>query len=325
MITPLVLGCLFGAAVCLLIFALVPPRPSLGRMITSWERARQRHTLAATAAAAARTAATASAGSRTATLSAVSGVAREGSQRWRAQIGHWLVAQLAQRGIVFGKLRKDLELGEQSLEAHLVRKCLYGLVGLVLPSAMSAVMAAGGAHINPAFPVIGGLCLAAVLFWLPDVAVAQTAEQRRAQMREVLSCYLDWVSMSLAGGRGVPEALPVAARMGTGWGFTLLRTTIDRARLVGDTPWEALGDLGRRTGVRELEDLGGALTLVADDGAKVRASLTARAASGRRRQIAEDEGTAQRQDQYVQLAQLIPFVGFLLFLGYPAVAAVMAV
>ena len=77
--------------------------------------------------------------------------------------------------------------------------------------------------------------------------------------------------------------------------------------------------------MQELQDLGGALLLVADDGAKVRASLTARASTQRRRQLAEAEGEAAKADQSIQMAQVVLAVGFVLFLGYPAVVAVMGV
>ena len=132
--------------------------------------------------------------------------------------------------------------------------------------------------------------------------------------------------MSLAGGRGIPEALPTCGpdrpRAGPS---SCSADTIDRARYVGDTPWAALADLGERTGMQELQDLGGALMLVADDGAKVRASLTARASTQRRRQLAEAEGAAAKADQTIQMAQVVLAIGFFLFLGYPAVVAVMGV
>jgi hypothetical protein len=75
----------------------------------------------------------------------------------------------------------------------------------------------------------------------------------------------------------------------------------------------------------ELQDLGGALQLVADDGAKVRASLTARAATARRRQLAEAEGEAAHADQSIEMAQVVLAIGFFLFLGFPAVVAVMGI
>jgi tight adherence protein C len=190
---------------------------------------------------------------------------------------------------------------------------------------MTLVMLSVGVTPPLSLPAIGGLALGALFFWVPDLSVVQAAEQRRHDLRRALSCYLDLVAMSLAGGRGIPEALPTCARIGQGWAFELLQDTIDHARRVGDTPWAELADLGKRTGMQELQDLGGALLLVADDGAKVRASLTARASTQRRRQLAEAEGAASKADQTIQMAQVVLAAGFFLFLGYPAVVAVMGV
>jgi tight adherence protein C len=295
----LFLGAALGASLCLLVFALVPPRPALASVVGRWERQRARQ-------------------------AAVVELDVDDTS-WQGRLGRWLVAQLAQRGITLGKLRADLELTDYTLEGHLVRKMTYGLLGLLLPTILTVTMMAVGVTPPLTVPAVGGLALGALFFWVPDLSVVQAAEQRRHELRRALSCYLDLVAMSLAGGRGIPEALPTAARIGTGWAFELLRSTIDRARLVGDTPWAALADLGKRTGMQELQDLGGALMLVADDGAKVRQSLTARASTQRRRQLAEAEGAAAKADQSMEMAQVVLFIGFVLFLGFPAVVAVMGI
>jgi tight adherence protein C len=295
----LLLGAALGASLCLLVFALVPPRPALASVVGRWERQRARQ-------------------------AAVVELDVDDTS-WQGRLGRWLVAQLAQRGITLGNLRADLELTDYTLEGHLVRKMTYGLLGLLLPTILTVTMMAVGVTPPLTVPAVGGLALGALFFWVPDLSVVQAAEQRRHELRRALSCYLDLVAMSLAGGRGIPEALPTAARIGTGWAFELLRSTIDRARLVGDTPWAALADLGKRTGMQELQDLGGALMLVADDGAKVRQSLTARASTQRRRQLAEAEGAAAKADQSMEMAQVVLFIGFVLFLGFPAVVAVMGI
>lgn len=299
MTTALLLGGALGAALCLLLFALVPPRPALASVVGRWERQRARQNVVA--------------------------VLSRKDDSWQGRLGRWLVEQLAHCGITLTKLRTDLALTDYTLEGHLVRKLSYGLLGLLLPSLTVLAVASVGVKPPVSLPAIAGLALAALFFWVPDISVAQAAEQRRHDLRRALSCYLDLVAMSLAGGRGIPEALPTSARICRGWAFELLQDTIDRARRVGDTPWAALAALGERTGVRELQDLGGALTLVADDGAKVRSSLTARASTQRRRQLAEAEGAAARADQSIQMAQVVLAAGFFLFLGYPAVVAVMGI
>jgi len=298
MTTGILLGAALGGALCLLVFALVPPLPQLASVVGRWERQRARQTAATTATSV---------------------------DTWRDRLGLWMVAALSQRGITLGKLRSDLALTDYTLESHLVRKCSYGLLGLLLPSVVTVALMSVGVTPPVTLPAVGGLVLGALFVWVPDLSVTQAAEQRRHELRRALSCYLDLVAMSLAGGRGIPEALPTAARIGTGWAFELLRDTIEHARYVGITPWAALADLGERTGMQELQDLGGALLLVADDGAKVRSSLSARASTQRRRQLAEAEGAAAKADQSIQMAQVVLAVGFFLFLGYPAVVAVMGV
>jgi tight adherence protein C len=237
----------------------------------------------------------------------------------QARMGAYLVRELRQRGISMSKLRADLELLDKTLEQHLTNKVLLAVFGLVLPSLANAALSISGVNLPWSVPLVVGLVLAGVFFLVPDLSVAQEASARRDDLRRALSCFLDLVSMALNAGRGVSDALPLAAGIGQGRGFELISETISRSRYAGITPWAALSDLGERVDLPELRDLGGALTLVADDGAKVRQSLTARAATQRRRQLAEAESEAEKSEQSINLAQVILAVGFLLFLAYPAV------
>ena len=293
----LLAGGLLGGAVWLLVVAVRPPRVDLVAAAGRWERRRHRYP----------TAEEVSAGGR--------------SDRF----GRWLVRQAAHRGWQLTSLRADLALLDRTLEAHLVTKVVMAGAGLLLPTLTSAALVVG-AGIN--VPMLGSLLvslvLAGVFFLVPDYSVKQLAADRRADLRRALSCYLDLVAMSLAGGRGVPEALPTAAAVGQGWGFELLARTVATARSTGVTPWVALGELGERTGISELQDLGSALSLVAHDGAKVRESLSARASSQRRRQLTEAEGDAKKANQSMTVAQIVLALGFLVFLGYPAMVNVLA-
>ncbi len=293
MTTGLILGGLLGAALCALGLSLAPPRPALAVLVGRWEKQRTRRATNATDA-----------------------------QGHQLRLGRWLVVLLEQRGIPLDRARADLELVEVSLEQQLVRKIGYSVVGLLIPSVFTGALVLGG--IQPPWTVatVGGIALATAFFWLPDLSVRQQADRRRAELRQALANYLVLVSMSLSGGRGIPEALPSSAGICTGWAYDLLSATIAHARRVGDTPWQAFADLGARTGMRELQDLGGALTLVADDGAKVRTSLASRATTMRRRLLAEAEGAAAKADQSMEMAQVVLFVGFVLFLGFPATVAV---
>ena len=127
--------------------------------------------------------------------------------------------------------------------------------------------------------------------------------------------------MNLAGGRGLPEALLSASTISEHWALVRIRQALANARLFGTTPWAALGELGTEIGVEELRDLSAALPLAADDGAKIRQSLSARAATLRRRELADVEGEAGEKSQSMLVAQLVLCLAFMVFLAYPAVSA----
>jgi hypothetical protein len=65
------------------------------------------------------------------------------------------------------------------------------------------------------------------------------------------------------------------------------------------------------------------LSLAGTEGAKVRASLTARAAAIRARQLSDAETAAQAATERMSLPLVLLFAGFLLLIGYPAVIHVL--
>jgi hypothetical protein len=126
------------------------------------------------------------------------------------------------------------------------------------------------------------------------------------------------VALEMAGYAAAEAALPQAARRGGTWSMLLIRDTLLRARLSGEDSWDALTELGQRIGVSDLRELGSLIKNVADDGARVRQTLSARAASMRRARMASEEGAAAERNQSMRLAQLLIAFGFMLFVGYPA-------
>jgi tight adherence protein C len=230
---------------------------------------------------------------------------------------------LDNRGIRLPRsLRASLAMVGQSREMFLAQTVLCGLLGLVMPALLLGALTALdllSATIPFWLSLIGAVLGAAA----PYLQVSSQAAERRRGFRHVVSSFLDLVAMNLAGGRGVPEALQAASHISDGWAMVRIRDALEAARLQGRTPWAALGDLGEEVDVDELRDLSAALALVAEDGAKVRDSLTARAASMRRKELADAEGRAAARSQSMLVAQLLLCVGFLVFLGYPAVAQIL--
>jgi len=288
-------GSLAGLGLFLLGLALYPPRPRLGRRLAAFDAARR--------------------GANGHWNGHQDAPARH--LRWR--LGSWLARLCAQQGWEFPSLRKNLSLAAATFEVFLATKVLLAVLGFVLGPTLGLLAGVLGLHLSVWILLWLGLVIGAAFSFLPDLEIRQKASKRRRDFRHAIGSFLDLFAMNLAGGRGVPEALMTASDVGTGWAFWRIRDALASARITGQTPWHALGALGEEVGIDELRDLSAALSLVAEDGAKVRESLIARAESLRRRELTDLEGQAGERSQSMLVAQLMLCAGFLLFLVFPVV------
>ena len=291
-------GC--GAAAVLHLVRLArPPRTDLLTAVGRWENARARATR-------------------------VQQLGAPADDTWSGRAGTWLADQLRRRARDLTGLSQDLAITGTTLEAHLTRVLTLGFAGLLGPSAVLAVMNAAGLGVPPPWGLAAGLGLAALMVALVQRELREGARVRRGDFRRGLSIYLDLVAMSMQAGRGHAEALPASAHIASGWPFTDLQDAIDGARFSGTTAWAALGDLGRRVGLRELSDLDAALQLANDDGAKVRATLVARAETLREQRLADAEANAAQATESMKFALIVMVFAFLAYELYPSVARLMA-
>ena len=217
----------------------------------------------------------------------------------------------------------DLRIVGIAPEALLARCVTIGLAGLLWAPATVALMTLGGVHITAAIPLWCSAALAAGGVVLPFFAVRIRAAERRRAFRHALGCFLDLVAVRLAGGAGVQGALSDSAASGHGWPFAELRHALARARLDGQPPWAALDQLGRELGIRELNELAASVTLAGDEGARVRASIAAKARAIRIHELTDTEGAAQAASERMSMPIVLLMVGFVVFLGYPAVMQVL--
>jgi hypothetical protein len=290
----MITGAIAGTGVFLFVWALVPRRRSLAQQLAAFDAGR--------AAAVARPV-----------------VTRGHESEFSRRLGSVLATFCAEQGWQFPSLRSSLALVGKSFENYLATKMLLAIFGMIFAPVALVMLPLAGIHPPILIPVALGLILSLVFFMLPDLELKQKAEERRRDFRHAVGAFLDLVAMNLSGGRGVPEALMSASEIGQGWAMWRIRDALSNARITGQTPWQALGVLGDEIRLDELRDLAAALALVADDGAKVRESLTARAATLRRREVAELEGEAGEKSQTMLVAQMLMCAGFLIFLLYPAV------
>ena len=244
-----------------------------------------------------------------------------------ARLGRPLAEVLTRAGagvLIWPRVQRDLAVLGRSRERHLAEKVTLAIVGLLLVPACAALLALAGTTLPLALPLWGSLVCGVAGFVLPDLGIHSEAEARRRDFRHALGSFLDLVVIALAGGGGVETALGDAASVGHGWAFDELRHSLDAARLARDTPWSALERLGNELGVAELGELAASVGLAGAEGAKVRASLGAKAASLRSHQLAEAETTAQAATEKMSLPVVLLFAGFLCFIGYPAIERVLA-
>ena len=302
MTAALITGAVAGLGIFLLILALIPRRLSLVRQLAAFDAAHPSGGLR----------------SRPQPLAGK-------ESRISRKLGAALAKFCAEQGWEFPSLRASLALVGKSFESYLASKLLLAVFGLLLGPILLTVLSIGGIQLPLAVPLWAGLLLAAVFFFLPDLELKQKVDRRRRDFRHAIGAFLDLVAMNLAGGRGVPEALMSASEIGSGWAMWRIRDALTNARIIGQTPWQALGALGEEVRIDELRDLSAALSLVAEDGAKVRESLATRAASLRRRELAELQGQAGERSQSMLVAQMLLAIAFLIFLVYPAVRVLLGV
>jgi len=294
-ITLLALGAGIGAGLWSLLVWAAPPRPDLGLVLARLDPIPHPTPLLLAAA----------------------------GDGWAIRAAAPLTRVLAGLGLPRTAVRRDLIILERSIPAHLAHQAVLATAGLFLPAVGELILLAVGSPVGWAVPVWVGLLTAAAGLMTPDVQVRARAARRRADLRHALSAFLDLVVVSLAGGAGVDGALTDSASIGHGWAFTQIRCALDAARLARATPWSMLGRLGTELDIGELVELAASVSLAGTEGAKVRASLAAKAAALRGHQLADAEAAANAATERMSLPVVALFGGFLLFIGYPAVGAVL--
>ena len=153
---------------------------------------------------------------------------------------------------------------------------------------------------------------------LDIAALFSRAQERRRHVRVVLGSFVDLVVLGLAGGVGIDGALHAAAQVTPDWAARRLAAALRTARDGGSPPWAALSTLGSELGVPELEELSTTVQLAGTEGTRIRQALVARGASLRRHEQAEAESAANAMTERLFLPGALLLLGFLVFIGYPA-------
>jgi tight adherence protein C len=224
--------------------------------------------------------------------------------------------------LTVGNLRGDLRVTEQTVDEHLLHRLIGAAAGLFTGPAVAGLAFAAGGSLPITFPLWTSLVMSVAGFTIPTAVLRRQAAARRRAFRHAFAAFMDLVALALAGGQGIEGALRMAAQAGDGWAFCELRAALERAGLVGETPWAALDRLGSELDIAELRELAAAVGLAGEQGARVAATVIARAESLRARGMADMERDAQAASERMAVPTVLLLCGFLLFLTYPAVMGV---
>ena len=215
----------------------------------------------------------------------------------------------------------DLTICERSLDKYVQDRFVWSLIGASPGLGLLLLQAAGAMTVlSPGILLLASLGGAVAGWFYARVDLRSDAEKARRNFRHALAAYLELVAILMAGGAGVETSLFDAAAAGKGSAFRHIRSALSAAQARREAPWRLLGELGDRLGVSELVELHSSMTL-AGEGARVRDSLAAKASGMRARDLAQIETEAQSRSETMVLPVAFMFAGFLLLIGYPALAA----
>lgn len=245
----------------------------------------------------------------------------DGSLVTRLLGGSWMSSGLGQR--LAEGAAADLRVVGLTAEEHLTQRVAVAAVGVLWAPLLAVVLPAVGIPAPPVLSLWMSLILAPVGFFVPAIELRARAARRRRGFRHALSSFLDVLSIALAGGKGLDGGLNDAAGTGDGWAFRELRAALADSRLLGEPPWAGLSRLGHELAVPELGELAASAALAGAEGARVKASVATKAKALRVRVLADVETAAQSASERMSLPIVLLLLGFVVFLGYPAVTQVL--
>ncbi len=217
-------------------------------------------------------------------------------------------------------LRQDLAVTGTSVAEHATDRLTAGALGAVTSGAVLVIIG----QTDPLL-LVGALVVGFLAFSRePASRLRVRAARRRREFTDAVTAYISLVSVSISGGGGVMGAMSAAASFGSGWPLEQIRFTLDRAAQRNLPPWRELERLGDVLGIPSLVELGSAMSLAGESGTQVSDSLGARAHSARARELSERLADEERKSETLGIPVVFMLLGWMGFLGYPAIAGLLA-
>ncbi|MGH9191145.1 MAG: type II secretion system F family protein [Acidimicrobiales bacterium] len=248
---------------------------------------------------------------------------RAAGERWDRRLGRVALERVPVLARAAARARADLRVVGRQPEDLVGEMAVYVLFGLGLGPWFGFVTWLVGAPFPAAAAGALSLLVAGLGALVPWLSLRDRAAARRAGFSHALVAYCHVCAMSLAAGRGVDQAMTTAAAAGDGWAFTEIRAALHAGYVRKDTPWDALGRLGADLAIDDVCQLASAIALGGSDGASVRHTILTKATTIRERLAANAEQRTQRATTQMGLPAVALAAGFLVFLGFPAVAVLL--
>lgn len=248
---------------------------------------------------------------------------RASTAGWSSRASIRLAPRLEALGLPGARVRADLRALDRPVEQFLAEQITSALIGLFAPLLMGLALTATHTLDGWTLPLWASVVLAPTAAFVPVLTLRSNAAAWRTEVRHALSSLLDLTAVALAGGTGVSQALHDAADGAHGPAFQLFKRALREAEITRVEPWGPLQDLGQRLGITELDELAGSIALAGSEGARVRDSLTAKAASLRTHLLSEQEALASSATERMSVPVVVLFAGFLILIGFPALAQVL--
>lgn len=250
------------------------------------------------------------------------GSSNSGLNEWAQRCGRWIMSITSTDML---NLKSDLAVLDRNETHHLLERIKTGLFWAVLPPVfwVLPILVSGSPWFSSTLAVVASVAFAVGGWFLTDQQVRVQAAGRRKEFEAALVTYLGLVSILMAGGAGIHQALRDAVDQGQGWSFQLLRRSLTDARVRGISPWDAMAEQGARLEIEALVDLAATMELAGTSGAHIRESLMVKAKALRTSQISEIEREASGRTTAMAGPTGLMMTGFVILLLYPAVHAVM--
>ena len=246
------------------------------------------------------------------------------ASRWQRAMKELSLILVGATPTTMSNLSADLQVLDRSVEAHVADKARTALFMASLPLGTWMVAAGSGVRF-PATACGAAVVACAVGGWiLSDVQARSRASDRRKEFRSTLVTYLQLVTILLAGGSGIQQALREATEYGHGWSFTVIARSLNESRSRNMSPWVGFTHTADRLKLAELAELAGAMQLAGESGAQVRESLMAKAESLRVHELTEIEADAASKTERMGAPIALLFAGFVVMVGYPGFAKILA-